>query len=148
MNKIYETLNELDELLLKDIKKVVDKGDITPPDYQCLDTAIDILKDSQTIKAMIESGYGEAEVSGMASGRMMPRNSYADGNGGGNSGYMPPQYNSWDDGMSYARGRSPMTGRYVSRDDEVTSKLGHMMQTANSEQERQMIGRLMNEIGR
>ena len=143
--KMFE---DLKELLCKDIKSVIAKGDITPPDYQALDTAVDIYKDVTTIEAMLEYGHGDEYMEGFASGAMGSRGDYSA------SGRMPYYGNSWDDGMgyptgnSYARGRSAMTGRYVSRDDEMGAKLNHMMQTATSEQERQMISRIMNEMGR
>lgn len=147
--KILEMFEDLKELLCKDIKSVIAKGDITPPDYQQLDTAVDIFKDVTTICAMLESEhYG---TSGGYSGNSYG-NSYAQG-GGGNSGYMP-RYDHYtdsfisNDGYSQARGRSPMTGRYISRDDEMNAKLSNMMATANTEQERQIIGRMMNEMGR
>lgn len=146
--KIIEMFDDLEELLCKDIKSVIAKGDITPPDYQCLDTAVDIFKDSQTIKAMVKYDTDENGVSGMMSHGRSYGNSYDMGN----SGYMPQRYDHYtdhyvsNDGYSGARGRSPMTGRYMSRDDEMNAKLNNMMATANTEQERQIIGRMMNEM--
>lgn len=144
-----QLLNELEMLLEKDIRTVVAKGDIAPADYQCLDTAIDILKDVETVKAMWKYDTDENGVSGMVSGRMPSGrgygiNSYEQGGGNGwNSGYYP--MNSY--GNSYARGRSSVTGQYVSRDDEMSSKLHNMMNNAQTEQERMTIQRIMNEIG-
>lgn len=149
--KELQMFDQLKELLCKDIKSVIAKGDITPPDYQALDTAVDIYKDAVTIRAMIEYDMPDDYMQGYTSGAM--RSSWDPNPNGVVLGVREPYYgtNSWDDGMggnSYARGRSMTTGRYVSRDDEIGSKLNHMMQTATSEQERQMISRLMNEMGR
>lgn len=150
--KVLDMLEELEDLLCKDIKNVVAKNDISPPDYQCLDTSVDIFKDIETIKAMIQSDYGypEENMRGMASGNMgMNSYGYSGAQNMNSGGYMPQYYNSYDDGRySGARGRSSNSGRYISRDDEMTAKLDNMMRTAGSEQERQIIGRMMNEIGR
>lgn len=143
---------ELEKLLEKDVRNVIAKGDISPTDYTCLDTAIDIFKDCETIRAMMEGGYNTDDMPvsrnsygpGMNSYGM---NSYGMNGNGGNSSYMPWSH-SYDQGNSYARGRSSVTGQYVSRDNEMTAKLQHMMNTAQTEQERDVIARLMNEMGR
>ena len=41
----YRDIEELQNLLDKDIRGVIAKGDISPQDYQCLDVAVDISKD-------------------------------------------------------------------------------------------------------
>lgn len=151
MQNFDKMMEDLEMLLSKDIQCVIDKGEITPADYPNLDKAVDILKDLKTIKAMDDYGYETEDMRGV-SGRMYPgysMNSYARGGGNsGNSGRYP--MGSYDDYPmnSYERGRSPRTGRYVSRDDGTYQRLEEMMHTAGSDQERQIIQRMMNEIGR
>lgn len=138
---------ELEKLLEKDVRNVIAKGDISPADYQSLDTAIDIFKDCETIKAMMEGGYNTDDMPVSRNSYRPGMNSYAM-NGGGNSGYMPWMHSYGDQqGNSYARGRSSVTGQYVSRDDEVSSKLHNMMNNARTEAERDVIARVMNEMG-
>lgn len=143
--KELQMFAELKELLCKDIKAVIAKGDITPPDYQQLDTAVDIYKDATTICAMLEYDMPDDYVTGYVSGAMRG-NSYAQGGTSNGMSGMLPMWDSYDDGYSTARGRNTMNGRYMSRDDEMGAKLNHMMQTANTEQERQIISRMMNEM--
>lgn len=135
---------ELEKLLEKDIRNVIAKGDISPTDYTCLDTAVDIFKDCETIRAMMEGGYNTDDMP--VSRNSYGMNSYA--MNGGNSGYMPWMHSYGDmQGNSYARGRSSVTGQYVSRDNEMASKLRNMMNMAQTEQERDTIARVMNEMG-
>lgn len=129
-----EILNGIKQLALKDIKCVVDKGKIDPADYQNLDRAIDIVKDIETVGAMKQGGYFEDDYG--VSGAMMPVYKM-------NS--MSQQPNSMSIN-SFGRGRSATTGRYVSMDnDPVMGRLESMMNTAQTEQERRIIQRMMNE---
>ena len=123
-------MHDLKDMILCDIDETVKKGQINPADYQALGEAVDIIKDIETIEAMRNYEYETPEMSGaMSGGRMYPMGRY-------NSGY------------SGERGRSPRTGRYVSRDDETTAKLQNMMASAQTEQERATIQRMMDELGR
>lgn len=135
-------MHDLKKLVLCDIETVVKRGEIAPGDYDGLGQAVDIIKDIETIAAMDEYGAQPEEV------RLTP----------GMSGRMPMRiYDSYDRGWdgngrsygnSYERGRSPETGRYVSRDDETMAKLNNMMATAKTDQERDIIRRMMDELGR
>lgn len=141
---------ELMKLLEKDIKKVVDQGEIKPTDYNCLSTAVDIYKDLTTIVAMEEAQQQNDSY-----------NSYNSYGNGGMSGMMP-NYREWSrdgwsmndggytsrDGYSGARGRSPYTGRYVSRDADPMMKLNEMMANAKTPEEQNMIRRMMDEMER
>lgn len=125
-------MNDLKDMILCDIEDTVKKGQIAPGDYQVLGEAIDIVKDIKTIEAMRNYEYETPEMSGaMSGGRSYPMGRYS-----GNYG------------SSYERGRSPRTGRYVSRDDETMAKLQNMMQSAQTEQERATIQRMMDELAR
>ena len=134
-------MHDLKDMILCDIDETVKKGQISPADYQALGEAVDIIKDIETIEAMRNYEYETPEMSGaMSGGRMYPMGRY-------NSGYSGNSYNSYS-GYSGERGRSPRTGRYVSRDDETTAKLQNMMASAQTEQERATIQRMMDELGR
>ena len=134
-------MHDLKDMILCDIDETVKKGQINPADYQALGEAVDIIKDIETIEAMRNYEYETPEMSGaMSGGRMYPMGRY-------NSGYSGNSYGSYG-GYSGERGRSPRTGRYVSRDDETTAKLQNMMASAQTEQERATIQRMMDELGR
>lgn len=123
---MQDLMYALQDLILCDIDAITKKGKIEPSEYPILGEAVDILKDLKTIEAMEE--YGESpEVSGY-----MRRSSYNSYNNGG---------------YSTMRGRDARTGRYMSRDNSTMAKLQHMMDTASTEQERQTISRMMNELG-
>lgn len=130
-NKLYK----LHDMVLCDVEEITKKGSIKPEEYEVLGEAVDILKDLKTIEAMDQ--YGESpEMSGY-----MPRR-YMNGYSGNHSLY-------YDNGMmgnSTMRGRDPVTGRYMSRDDGTMAKLSHMMASAQTEQERSIISRIMNEL--
>lgn len=135
---MHKLLSQLCDLVLGDIEAVTKAGKIAPNDYGVIGEAVDILKDIKTIKAMEEYGYESEEMPSRyrTSGRMMP---YYD------------NYNSYDDGYSMGmnstmRGRDTRTGRYMSRDDEITAKLNHMMADAKTENERMLISRMMDEL--
>lgn len=138
-------MHDLKDMILCDIDETVKKGQINPADYQALGEAVDIIKDIETIEAMRNYEYQDQEVSGaMSGGRMYPMGHFNSYNGGGYSGNSYGSYG----GSSYERGRSPRTGRYVSRDDETMAKLNNMMASAATDQERATIQRMMDELGR
>lgn len=99
-----KALNKLEETAYKELTKIVDKGELTPQTLGLAKELLCVLKEIPEVKGMhynddgMESGYG---------GNYRPR--YYD-----ISAYDAYSY---DNGMSERRGRSPMTGRYVSRDD-------------------------------
>ena len=99
-----KSLNKLEEIAYKELDKLVEK-ELTPQTLTLAKDLLCVLKDVPDVKTkhhmddgMMESGYG-----GYGHPRYYDIRSY--------DGY------SYDDGMSERRGRSPMTGRYVSRDD-------------------------------
>lgn len=136
---MYDVMRDLEDLMMlleKDIRSVVDKGDILPGDYECLSKAVDMVKDIKTVFAMEREGYFDTEG---VSGRMYPPVYWQNSNDG------KPGY---DMGNSYARGRSPMTGRYVSRDGDPMVKLSNMMANSRDDREREIISHIMSEMGR
>lgn len=125
---------DLKDLILCDIDTVVKKGEISPSDYEALGEAVDIIKDIETIMAMKEYGAQPEEI------RNTP---------GMSGNYRPMSRVHWDD---YSAPRMTDTSynrmNRASRDDEIMSKLNRMMGTAQTEQERATIQRMMDELGR
>lgn len=115
-NKLYRKIKErLDD----DICDLLKKQDLTPTDVEVMGKAVDMLKDIATIEAMdwCEDEFGDGmeeyhSVSGARRGRR--------------SGASRIHYNGTYSGE---RGRSPITGRYVSRDAYPTwDTSGRMVQ--------------------
>lgn len=127
-----DNLIKLYELLDQQIEKVVAKNDITPNELESMYKSICVMEKVE--KMITEPEYGDS----------------------GYSGYSHDYYDA-----SYMRGRSPMTGRYVSRDgsmrgmngrsghsihDRAISKLEHMMDETNSAYERNEISKMIREL--
>ena len=140
---ILDTLATTKKILIKDIKSIVSKGDITgDAEYKKLDAAMDILKEAVTVCAMIEHSDKVVDEMGGMYPEMTGMNSYAPG--GNNSGYYPMMNSYADGGNSYERGRSARTGRYVSRDDGMMPDYNTMLNSAQNEQEREFVRRMMH----
>lgn len=56
-----KTISDFNDLLCKQIDKIVKKGDITPDELQRMDKAVDIIKDISVICAMEEYGQDPEE---------------------------------------------------------------------------------------
>lgn len=93
---MYGELYDLCDILKKNVREVVSKGDIAPNEIEPMYKIVDIIKDIKTIEAMEDVGYSNAApyIDGMDRGMSMRGNSYEN---------------------SYRRGRDSM-GRYTSRD--------------------------------
>lgn len=129
--KDYKTLDELNELIEKELKKMVQKGDLSPSELESAEKAVCLMeKIIRLEEGRSYDGYSESSY-----------------------GYRMP-YES-----SYERGRSPMTGRYVSRDgryydgysghsieDRAVDTLERMMDTAGSDYEREQLKRFIRQI--
>lgn len=99
-------LDKFEELAYKELGKIVDKSELTPQILTNSEILFRIFKLIPEVKMMHHMDDGMMESSyGASYGR--PR--YYDI--ASYDGY------SYDNGMSERRGRSPMSGRYVSRDD-------------------------------
>ena len=96
MEKTYEKIKDR---LGEDIKDILKKTDMNMEELECLGKAVDILKDISTIETMDKYG-GIDEYSSASFAVKMPK-TYTE------------QYNE----RSMRRGRSPITGRYVSRNN-------------------------------
>ena len=160
-----KTLEHLKETLEDEIKKITKKGDITPAELESVQKAVCTI---DMIKKM-ESGHSEGMMEGDSYGysnRMpyyhMPHGSYNDRSYGdySNRRYYHDSYG--DDGMyrgdSYRRGRSPVTGKYISRGhyddgysghsikDRMVAKLESMYDEAKTDHERQTVDEWINRL--
>ena len=137
----YKTLDELNELIEEELKKMVKKGDLSPNELEAANKAVCLM---EKIIMLREGGYSQDGSYDMrySMDRMMRGGSY--------------------DG-SYERGRSPVTGRYISRDgryqdlydrgysghsigDRAIDRLEKMMDDAGSEYERECIKKYIHLI--
>lgn len=132
-----ETLESLKQTLKKELKKIADKGDMTPSE---LDNAYKAFCLYQMVEERLMLETGIAGIGEGYSGRY-----YRDG-----MNYEMPDPYYHDGGSSYRRGRNPMNGQYVSRDygngrsghsikDRMIANLEAMVDQASSDYERQQI---------
>jgi hypothetical protein len=136
----YKTLDELNGLIEKELRKMVDKGDLSANELQAAEKAVCLM---EKIIGLEEGTYSQASY-------------------GRSYGYMNHMDRMMDD-ASYERGRSPRTGRYVSRDgsynysmnrgysghsigDRAVDKLESMMDEAGSDYEREVIRKYISMI--
>ena len=173
-------LEQLKEKLEEEVKKIAKKDDITPQE-------LDNIKDAMCVIDMIDGG-GDGYSRGMASHGYHRRNmpyehmSYGDSyndypaNRNRSYGYpyddMPHSERMYHDGGSYEnhsnrgyyegdsyrRGRSPVTGRYISRGsyedgysghsikDRMVARLESMMDEAKTDHERQTVNEWINRL--
>lgn len=131
----YKTLDELNGLIEKELKKMVDKGDLSASELQAAKEAVCLM---EKIIGLEEGTYEQSYRMPMHSARS----------------YGYPDRMMYED-SSYERGRSPRTGRYVSRDrgysghsigDRAVDKLESMMDEAGSEYEREVLEKYIRMI--
>lgn len=146
--KDHEMLNRLEELTVEGLKAINKKGELSEADLKKA-------KDAVCLLSMIEGlRNGEPVMDGENGYSMRGAWGVYPIHGGMDWGYHDrmPHDETW--GNSNMRGRSPVTGRYVSRDsgysghsinDRMIDNLEKMMDQASSEYERQQIE---NEIRR
>jgi hypothetical protein len=138
---IIEKMKEAEQRLCKEIDNLLAKPTWVPADVEMLGKIYDMCKDSSTIEAMDRYEYSGSEpYSNLArpyyDNRMMHDGSYG-----------------WD--VSMERGRSPMTGRYVSRGDgysghsirdRAVAMLEGAMDSASSPYEREELEGIINQV--
>lgn len=121
------TLMDLNDMVDEELKKIIKKGDLTPTELEVAMKAVCLMEKIQSLSAMDYSeGYTE--------------------------GYSMRGY--YDEpGMSMARGRSPVTGRYISRGysghsikDRMIARLEGMYDEAQSDHERQVVDSWIKKI--
>ena len=138
-NEIMAELEKTEDLLIKEIRKVNAKNDLTPQELNSMKEAVCLMKDIIKLEEMMEGANKEYD-----------------------------EYSEYYDDMpvrSMRRGRDANTGRYVSRmhgrsmnsmnymdtsrhsiEDRMVAKLESMMDGAGSDFERQKIGEWINKI--
>ena len=116
------TLEDLRAIAMKELDGINQRNEMDENSLECAYKLIDIIKDIHEIDSM--GGYSQT-------GRMMyPHNGYS--------------YRNRDSMGRYSRDYSYRGG--YSRDDDMMAKMEHMMDTAGSETERQVIQRIMNQM--
>ena len=135
--EIMEELNHMQDLLIREIRKVNTKNDLTPQELNNMKEAVCLMKDILKLEEMMEGVNAEYDEYSEYYDDMMPM-------------------------RSMRRGRDANTGRYVSRmhrgsmmhndmsrhsiEDRMVAKLESMMDGAGSDFERQKIGEWINKI--
>lgn len=116
-----KSLNKLEETAYKELDKIVEKGELTPQTLGLAKELLCVLKEIPEVKGMhhMDDGMMESGYNGYGHPRYYDIAAY--------DGY------SYDNGMSERRGRSPMTGRYVSRDDGRMSGTYPMGMSGNNQ---------------
>lgn len=123
-----ETMRGLKELTMRELEKIVQKGTMTPAELECVYKGVKAINEIDRFESaeMMDGGYSERYSEGMP--------------------YAGMYYDSYRAPMSYDRGRSMRTGRYISRDsgmsghsvkDRAIAALESMVDTAGSDYERQ-----------
>lgn len=132
---MYELNDKVYDLLEKKICEVVDKGDISPTEMECVEKAYKTLEAITTIETMLE--YGEEDGYSMKRGRSRVSH---------RGGY--PEEHMWERGypVSYKRdGRMRRGESYHSVNDRIVASLEAELNSDISDFERQ---RIMDEIRR
>lgn len=155
-----KTLEHLKETLEDEIKKVIKKGDITPSEMESIQSAVCTI---ETIKKIENGNYSEGMMNGDSYGwntRNMPYTHMPSYDSYGHDSYGNYSERYYNDGNSYRRGRSPVTGRYISRGrgayddgysghsikDRMVARLESMMDEAQTEHERQTVSEWINRL--
>ena len=128
---LKEELCKASELVKTEVEKIAQKGDLTPGELESLYKAACFAKELECLKS------GDAET-----------NYWPDGMSGRRYDVHMNTYGE-PYGYSEARGRSPVTGRYISRgmdgysghsiEDRMIAALEQQMDNAKSEYEKQQI---------
>lgn len=112
-------LMDLKGLLGDKIEEVVRRGDLSSSELECMDKAVDIIKDIETIEAM--RNYGEDEYSSRATRR------YYDG-----------------DGRRMGQSRQ----MYSRNGGDMVHKLEALMSEAHTDEERRTISEMIDRLNR
>lgn len=143
-NAMMETLAKMKSLLNKELGKIVEKGSLSETELKNAKCALEVVEKINHI----ERGEEPDEMYSQR-GYYIKQWDGPEGQSWDNS------YNGYNNQNSYARGRNMRTGRYMSRDngggysgdqDYMIHCLEMGMNEAGSEQERRMIGDLINKM--
>ena len=153
-------MHKIKEMLMKELYEYEEKakkmsgGKISAGDLETLHKLTDTVKNIDKIEMLEEGGGYSEESNWMADGRMYGTSyddgmSYARGRGRNAKRDSMGRYSS-DDGMSYARGGRGMRGGY-SRDDGkhyMMEQLEEMMEEAEKPAEKEALRRCMDALKR
>lgn len=132
-----KVLDQIKDMLCDELEDVVKKKDLTSSSLDFMDTAVDIIKDIDTIEVMRQE-YGQPEGYSQGYFGRMPYYVYDD---------MPMAR----DGRSYARGSSAprdSRGRYMSDgySGDTKEELQRLLDTAKNDHEREAIRHALENI--
>lgn len=137
-----KVLESAEDMVIEEIRKVVRKGEIQPNEWDNFKNAMCILTDISKIKHY-QTQDGDIDYSSEYSGRMYPMTHVY--------GIEPHGHMT----ASYERGRSPITGRYISRgdgysghsiNDRMIDKLERMYDEAQTQHEKDVVNMWINQI--
>lgn len=140
-NELMDSMCSFAKVAKKELDKITQKGDLSPAELDNVKKISEVMKNISCVQNGEQEasyGYGYGYGGGMSGRRYM--DSY-----GGNYG----NYGN-DMGYSETRGRSPVTGRYISRgmdggysghsiEDRMIASLEQQMDAAKTDYERKMI---------
>lgn len=112
---MMDCIREFEDMVMKEVENVVNKGDLTPADVKNIGEAVDVVKDLYTIMAMKEpqGGYSQGAPGwyGNSYGRWMtPEERYTRG------GYSGMYYDNATHGRSYDDRPRDNMGRYTNQE--------------------------------
>lgn len=128
LNELMESLCKFSTVAKKELDKIIQKGDLTPAELENVHKIAGIMEKIVCVQNQYEMG-----------------DSYGHG-----YGYGPVMDYGYGGGYSEMRGRSPVTGRYISRgmdggysghsiEDRMIASLEQQMDSAKSDYERKTI---------
>lgn len=140
MSEYMELLDASEKMLYKGIREINQKGDLNSASLEMLGEVVDAIKDIHEIK--------DHEMNGGSYERMMPVYDYYGRRGYGNDGYGGmDEYGRRRDSMGrYMDGRGDIRGSYRHEGDEDKDYLEWKMRNAQSEQEREMYRRKLDQM--
>lgn len=145
MMKIVDMLSnneKLESLIEKEVKKVIDKGDLTPVEVDNLKKVVCLVKEIAELEkeSMELDGYMDESSNGYYPNGMMPY-SYNNPNRSAMTGRYTRGSSMNNRPGSYNNGRS---GHSIK--DRMVARLESMMDEAQSEYERQQVADMINQI--
>lgn len=144
------TFEDLREIVMKELDEINKKGELDEATLACVYKLVDIIKDINEIETGEEDG-GYSMMNRMYNPYSMEGGSYARNSYNSYARQNRDSMGRYSRGGSYGnsyRGSYAREGGY-SREgerEEIMAKMGHMMDTAASETERQAIQRIMSQL--
>lgn len=130
-----DCLKNFEEMVMKELETVIERGELNPSDVQNIGEAVDIVKDLYTIDAMKHSEYG----------------SYSQDDGYMSYGMRGNSYRMYDDRVEPRSSYRNGYGRGYAMDDSksmMIRKLEDMIDSAGSDKERKALMQCLEKIER